>query len=301
METYYKLFLLISENPRIMPKEISRYFDKTGRGRSPSTWLRHLANMYKKKVSREPLIGVKPHTNYLITVYFCRKEDGSNTYDTFLDLYNDEKITYVVFLSGRDYFVASPFPDIDLRKFGLIIEHKSYLYTPIYTIPTGWKADTEECFDAMTDFDFQEGTLERTVEEKLNWSEKDWEIFHFMQTNIRKKWNKLARSVNLSPKTVKSRFISDILPECYQAHYFFPEGYDYYSQMVLRVKSPCEITLIESLRHLPCTTYVFPLKDELTITLFHDDENSILGAFKKMKEIGVVNDYLLYIPIAHGY
>jgi hypothetical protein len=69
----------------------------------------------------------------------------------------------------------------------------------------------------------------------------------------------------------------------------------------LRVRTKYEKSFAKSLEFLPCTTYVFPLKDEITITLFHDDENGILRTFEKMKEIGALKDYLLYIPIAHGY
>ena len=301
LETYYELFRLVSEQPRIMPKDISEFFEKTGRGRSPSTWLRHLSNMYKKGISREPWIGVKPHSNYIISVYFCRKEDGSNTYTTFLNLYNDKKITYVIFLSGRDFFVASPFPDIDLRRFGLITEYKSYLYTPIYTKPRGWNQNLDKCLEKIVKSDFQVGELERIVEKKLDWDEKDWEIYHYMQSNIREKWIKLARNVNLSLSTARNRFLSNVLPECYQAHYFFPKGYDYYSKMILRVRTECEIAFVQSLTLLPCTTYIFPLRAELTLTLFHDNENAILKTLEKMKEIGVLKNYLLYMPIAHGY
>ena len=244
---------------------------------------------------------MKPHSNYMISVYYCRKEDGTNTYNTFLDLYNDRKITYVVFLSGCDFFVASPSSDIDLRKFGLITEYKSYLYTPIYTAPRGWNQDLDKCLENMVKSKFQEGELERIVEGKLDWNKKDWEIYHFMQSNIREKWVKLARNVNLSLSTAKNRFLSGILPECYQAHYFFPKGYDYYSKMILRVRTKCEKTFVKSLELLPCTTYVFPLKDEITVTLFHDDENKILKTFEKMKEIDALKNYLLYTPIAYGY
>jgi hypothetical protein len=301
LEIYYKIFRLISKNPRMMPKKISEYFRKTGRGRSPSTWLRHLSNMYKKKISRSPHIGVKPHSNYMISVYYSRKEDNTNIYNTFLDLYKDKRITYVIFLSGRDFFIASPSPDVDLRKFGLITEYKSYLYTPRYTIPKGWKQDLNKCLENMIRSEFQEGALNRDIEGKLNWNKKDWEIYRFMQSNIREKWIKLARRVDLSLSTARKRFLSGILPECYQAHYFFPRGLDYYSTMILRVRTKYEKSFAKSLEFLPCTTYVFPLKDEITITLFHDDENGILRTFEKMKEIGALKDYLLYIPIAHGY
>lgn len=301
LEKYYKLFRLISKDPRMKPKDISIYFGKTGVGRSPSTWFKHLQNMYKKKISRKPWIGVKPHSNFIITAYYCRKEEGSNTYNTFLDLYNDKKITYVLFLSGRDFFVTSPFSDLDLRKFGLINEFKSYLYTPIYTVPKGWRDDFSKCIKRIGNAEFQNGSLGRTVEDKLKWDEKDWEIYRFMQSNIRETWVKLAKEVDLSLYTAKKRFLSTVLPECYQANYFFPEGYDYYSKMIIRIRTKCERSFVRNLEYLPCTTYVFPLRDEITITLFHDDENGVLRALEKMKEIDAITDYLLYIPIAFGY
>ena len=284
-----------------MPKKISEYFGKTGRGRAPSTWLRHLSNMYRKGISRNPWIGIKPHSDYLIRIFFCRKEDDSNTYNTFLDLHKEKKITYVMFLSGRDFLVASPSSDIDLRRFGLTVEFKSYLYTPIYTEPKGWNKSFDECLANLVNSNFEKGTLERFAEKKLDWNSKDWEIYRFMQSNIRKKWLHLARHVGLSLSTARNHFFSHILPECYQAHYFFPKGYDYYSKMVLRVRTKCEIALVKNLELLPCTSYVFPLQNEITVTLFHEDENGVLGSLEKMKEIGALRDYLLYTPIAYGY
>ncbi len=70
--------------------------------------------------------------------------------------------------------------------------------------------------------------------------------------------------------------------------------------MFLKIESEYETGIVKALEKLPCTTYVFPLENDLIIILFHNDENKILALLKKMKEIDIVNDYLLYVPVASG-
>jgi len=301
LETYYTLFSLIEKNPRIQPNAIATYFGKTGRGRSPSTFMRHIQNMYRKGISREPRLTLKPFENCQNTIYFCKKTDKQDTFTTFLNLYNDKQITYVILLSGRDFLVTSREKELNLRKFGLEIEEKSKLYTPMYTIPEGWNISVSEALDGFVNSDFEKGLISREVYGRLQWSKVDWAIYDFMRENMRHKFTAAARKVGVYPKTAKHHFFENILPNCVIAHYFFPKGYSVYQRMLLKIHSEYEKGIVASLKKLPCTSYVFPLEKESILILFHDDEPKILKTFQKMREIGIINDYLFYVPIVSAY
>ncbi len=301
LETYYSLYILTRRIPRIQPKAIAKEFGKSGRGQSPSTFLRHLNNMYQKGISYPPRITLKPFQNVYNTVYFCRKVEKQDVYPTFLNLYENEIITYIMLLSGCDFFITSREKELDLRNFGVEVEEKSILYTPVFTVPKNYLKTTSEALDEFLSSTFEKGKIKRTILKPLQWSTKQWEVYDAMKENIRYKFSDVAETVGISPKTVKTYFFEKIIPYCVIATYFFPKGYKNYQKMFLRIKSACEKDIVTRLEKLPCTSYVYPLENELAIVIFHDDEPKVLETLQKMKEMGIVNDYLIYVPIMHGY
>lgn len=66
------------------------------------------------------------------------------------------------------------------------------------------------------------------------------------------------------------------------------------------MKSDYEASLVNSFKKLPCTTYVYLLDDEINVIIFYKSHFLILETLKKLKEIGILNNYLLYVPIIHG-
>ncbi|KYK37678.1 MAG: hypothetical protein AYK18_18245 [Theionarchaea archaeon DG-70] len=301
METYYRLYLLIKKIPRIQPKAIAREFRKTGRGRSPSTFLRHINNMYQKEISYPPRLTLRTFRSSYNTVYFCRKSDKQDVYPTFLDLHQNEMTTYIMLLSGCDFFIISRERDLDLSAYGLKIEEKSILYTPMFTTPRNYLKETGDAFDEFLGSEFEKGNIKRDILEPLTWSKKQWEVYDAIKENIRCKFSAVAHTVGISPKTVKTYFLEKIIPNCVVANYFFPKGYQNYQKMFLRIKSDYETSIVGNLGKLPCTSYVYPLENELAVVIFHDDEPKVLETLQKMREMGTVNDYLIHVPILHGY
>jgi len=122
LETYYSLFLIIVESLRSRPKDMAETLGLTGRGRSPSTIWNHLQNMYEKKISREPILILNPFEGLQSKVYFCRKSTRKGLRSTFLQLYQDEKVDYVLFLSGAsDFFITTRASDLDFSRYGLVL------------------------------------------------------------------------------------------------------------------------------------------------------------------------------------
>lgn len=300
LETYYDLFSLIVENPRITPNDIACRFGYSGRGRRSTTFLRHIQNMYEKGISFTPKLKMRAFQNHYSCIYFCRKKDKKNIFNIFLDLYNDKRIDYVILLSGNDFLITSTHNDLKFEEYSLVIEEKSVFYDQIYTIPRGWNLSTEAALDLFLRSDFEEGRISRGMEHELDWDQSDWDIYHSMRNNIRCKFSDVVKETGIYHKKVKSDFYNRVLPNCLVAHYFFPKGYNFYMKMLIKMESSYEKSIVESLSALPCTTYVFTLDDSLVITLFHDNEEKVLQTLKKMEEIGIIDDYLLYIPIVYS-
>jgi hypothetical protein len=298
---YYKLFSFTVKDPRIMPSAIAVKMGKTGRGRAPSTFMRHIQNMYEKGISKEPQMTLKPYKGSQLTVYFCEKVTGSGLYSTFSDLHNDSKIEYVVVLSGRDFFLTSREKDLNLKKYDLEVVEESNLYTPAYTIPKGWDTPGNEALDAFIETDFTKGFIPRTVYEDLDWDDTDWLVYNCMKGNLRQKYIDVSRKTGVYVKTVKRHLYKKVLPNCVLINYFFPKGYDYYEKTILRLRTNYEFGIVTALQKLPCTTYVFPLENELILTLFSENATKVLQIVEKMEEKAIIDDSLLYNPIAHAF
>ena len=301
LQLYYMIVSMFVESPRVKVRTIAERLGYVGRGRNPSTVTRHIQNMYRKKVSRKPRMTLKAFENWPNIAYFCKKTSKKGLYSTFLDLYHDERITYVILLSGCDFFVTSREKDVDFDEHDLEIREKSKLYTPIYTMPKGWDTPFSETLDTLLRYDFEKGNIPREVHSNLDWSDVDWRIYDAMRSNIRVEFTTVARKTGVYPNTVKTHFYEKVLPCCVTVNYFFPKGYDFYGQAFLRIHTDYEKSIIRALGELPCTSYIFPLEKGLIVGLFHDGIKDILEVIEKMEKKAVIDDYLLYTPIASAF
>ena len=189
---------------------------------------------------------------------------------------------------------------MNIGKYDLSLKEKSKLFTPIYTIPSGWDNEMGNALDNFLNSQFSRSRIPRTLYEGLDWETLDWNIFDAMKTNIREKFTVIARKVGSSVVTVKKHFCDSILPNCVVANYFFPKGYRNCKQVFLMIYSDYEFSLIEALSKLPCTTYVFPLENSIILGLFHESISDILETLQKMEEKAIIDDYLLYNPLAYS-
>jgi hypothetical protein len=301
LELYHTLFSLIVENPRIMPSKIASKLGKTGRGRSPSTFLKHLQKMYERKISQNPRLTIKSFEESPTFAYFCSKENQKSLESTFVKLGNDKRINYVILLSGCDFFLTSRERNLELDRYGLEISKKSRIYTPEFVIPKGYNSQKDEALSQFMNSDFSKGRIPRKVFKDFSWSDIDWKIYETMNCNVRLKFATVAKETGVYPKTAKSHFYERVLPSCVVAHYFFPKGYDFYYKMFLRIRSEYEIGITKALQKWPCTSYVFPLEQECVFVLFHEGTREILRVIQKLEREGIISTYLLYNPLAHAF
>lgn len=300
MEFYYSLFLLIVEDSRIMPKKLAEELGHTGRGKSPSTIVHHLQSMYNREISMEPRTALKAFESTQITTYLCKRRVSKGLYSMFRKIDKDPNVTYAMCLSSTDFFLMSRDNDLQIENFGLILRRKSKLFTPIYTIPTGWNRSMEEAMQQFLKFPFVREEIPRTIYKGLNWDDLDWKIFDFMRRSVRHKFTVVARGTGSTSKTVKDRFYKKILPNCVTAHYFFPKGYSYYLKTFLEIRSEYEVSITKALKRLPCTTYVYPLEKSVLVILFHESTEKVLEILEKTEERAIIDSYLLYSPLVHS-
>lgn len=300
LQKYHELYTLVYDDPRIMPKSITKKLGFSGTGKARTTITYHLENMYRKEISLKPQLKILPFSNLKKYAYFCRKIDNKNIFETFLKLHSNKDVSFVQCLSGLDFFITSFRDDIDFRINSLITEKKSVFYRSIYTNPFGWNKDINKCFQSLVNVNYFKGKLERKTYGLLEWSEVDWKTYLFMRKDVRCKFTEAGRYAGVDSKTIKKHFYESILPKCDVAHYFFPEGRDSYREIFLKIETDYEESFVKALQRLPCTSYVYPLDTAIVVVLFQKDEKSTLFILQKLKEIGILNDYLFYTPLVHG-
>lgn len=297
LETYYRLYKMVIDDLRLTPKDMAKRLGHVGRGRSPSTIYKHYQNMLEKKITKNPILVLKPFEGSQSKAFFCRKDSRDELSSTFSSLHEDKRLDYVLFLSGSCDFFITTRRDVSFDEHQLTVIEKTELFNPVFTIPQGWKRETGETLDSLLDYDFQKGTIQRTVWNTLEWDELDWKIYENMKHNGRKEFAKVAREIDVWPKTVQKRFFDHVLPHCTTGHYFFPRGYDFYDKAFLKIRSSYERNIIRALERLPCTSYVYPLGKELALTIFHNSMTNLMETMQKMEEMGIIDAYLLFVPL----
>ena len=156
-----------------------------------------------------------------------------------------------------------------------------------------------EAMKSFLESDFTKGAIKREVHGVLEWSELDWRIYQAMREDARREFAVVGREVGAYSTTVKTHFYEKVLPCCIVTHYFFPKGYDFYDKAFLRIHTEYEKSIVGALEKLPCTTYVFPLERGLLLNIFHESINEIMVMVQKMEEVGIIDDYLLFVPLKY--
>jgi len=296
--TYYEIYRAIVDDPRITINDIAKSMGRTGRGRARSTISRHLSNMYEKKTSLKPNLILGTFENSQSIAYFCKKTERKRIQSTFHELHLDERVNYVLFLSGGcDYFITTRDQHADFEKYNLEIVEKSTLYTPIFTIPRGWNTPMRETLKSFVEHKYTKGLIPRSVNGIFQWSDLDWRIYTLMRENARLEFTNVAKGTEVYSSTVRDHFYKNILPCCIVTHYFFPKGYDSYLQAFLRIYTKYESSFVTALGKLPCTSYIFPLENGFATIMFHESTNDVMATIEKLEETGIIDRYLLYTPL----
>jgi hypothetical protein len=250
--------------------------------------------MYDSQISLKPNLYFKNLEGLVWKAYLCRNKERNNVSKTFDRLKKDEKITYVVLISGHsDFFLTSSHPQLSLDRYEVEIVEETQLFSPIFTQPQGWDLPFEKAARNMLESEFEEDLLPRKTEGIYEMEELDRKIFEIMKHDARLPFSQVGREVDVFSGTVKDHYYKKIMPMCNVAHYFFPRGYSSYMQTYFRIHTPYEKSLVKSLQLLPCTSYVYPFEEGLFVTIFHENFTDLMYLLRKMEEMGLVKHYII--------
>ena len=197
--------------------------------------------------------------------------------------------------------MSNGFLDVAVQDDSTVYCVKLSLRCRCITIPQGWHLPFDKAAQNVLRYQFEEGNLERESCGILDWKELDMRIFDSMKENVRRPFTEVSEITGVFSSTVKEHFYKHVLPRCNVAHYFFPKGYDFYMKNLIRIHTKCEKSIINALKCLPCTTYVYPLEKGLIITLFHENINITMTFIEKMEENGVIEHYTLFTPLWYDH
>lgn len=300
IETYHLIYQSVREKRRIRIKELATILGYSGRGSTFETASKYLHKMYEYKISLPPSLILRTYENSYSTAYFLKSTSKYPPSQTFRNLAEDPGISKVAFLSGvYDFLVTARHKNLDFKNHGVSIAKESIMYTPLFTVPKGWKEDMRDALKSFAHANLERGTLERAVEDFLPWDNLHRGIFHSMKNDVRTPFAHAANDIGVAADTVKKHFYKSVLPYCDVAHYFFPKGYDWYLQSLVIVESDHEKGLINALNLLPCTSYVYILEKGVVMTVFHEGVNDVMTALQKMEEAGYIDHHLLLVPLSN--
>ncbi len=294
--TYYVLYNEIRKFSRYTIKKLASSLNYTGRGHKYNTLIGQLAKMYKRQISLYPNLVLRTFENCFTKAYLLKVKDPTHLTQALYTLKQNDKLSYTLLLSGPfDFFVTSKY-DLTFGK-DFKIAKKSASYTPLYTVPTGYNCETQDVLFKIANSSLKEGKVERKMEDWLPWEDVHFRMYEILKNNIQLEFSIVARKLGLSSTTIHSYFYKDILPYCNIAHYFFPKGYSHYHQSFIMADSNHEKGLVEAFSRMPCTTYVFPLEEEIIFIIFHESINDLMSTIRKMEERKYIEKYILCIPL----
>ena len=292
---YYRLYIKIREIPRFTIKQISPALNIGGRGQKYDTVRRYVTKLYSQKISLRPNLFLRTFENCYTKAYFLKLRKSISLSTAYYLLKKNKNLSYMLLLSGDyDFFVTSKF---DLKFKNLIVKKKSISYTPYYTLPQKWNCEVRDCLLKMADSSLSEGKIERKFEDWLPWEDIHFQIYEIMKNNVQIPFLRVSKLTGYAQTTINRYFYKDILPYCNISHYFFPKGYDHYVKSFILARSKYEKGLLETFSKLPCTSYFFPLEEEIAINLFHENTNDLMFAIRKLEEKGYIEKYLLLVPL----
>lgn len=130
-----------------------------------------------------------------------------------------------------------------------------------------------------------------------NWDDLHWGVYEFRNNPLRPSI-KVGEDLGVSYRTVLDRYY-EILKDCIMWIPFFPNGYTNYTKFVLTLKTDYEVGLLNELKKLDRSSYVYKADDTLILILFFNRELEI-DSFLKMEENGIVHDLRISFPL-HFY
>ena len=198
-----------------------------------------------------------------------------------IDLYREKRkdpnVTYMMALTGAFSLICF--------KYGKRVLQCVKCITPSYPAKIGFK-----------DIDPTKYSKEKLKPMKRpeNWSELHWAVYR-ARNDPQRSSIKVGKELNISCCTVLDRYY-EILKDCEIWMPFFPNGYSNYTQYVLTFRTEYENGILEELKKLDRSSYLYKADDTLILVLFFDRHLEI-ESFLKMEKKGIVHDMRVSNPL----
>ena len=229
----------------------------------------------KREVIRRPKLLCLPD----IDVHFV-KYNGLPRIDLYEEKSKDPNVTYVMALMGAFSLIYFQYGTGTLKYVKCV--------TPSY--PSSFK------FRDIDPTIHSKGKLE-SMKKPTNWSDFHWKIYE-ARNDPQRSSVKIGKELNVDCSTVLDKYY-EILKDCEIWIPFFPNGIANYTPYVFTLKSEYEQGILEELKKLDRSSYVYKADNTLILTLFFKRELEV-DSFLKMEKKGIVHNMRVSNPIHYS-
>lgn len=263
---------MLRNNPRVTNTEVHRKI-------SPYNSQNSTSQLLKESFAEKKVVGPYLFCNSGFSFQIKKLRGNSLKILRSLERKPQSDVTHAIALSGRSSLLV-------FRKNGNDLKFTDSI---VPTLPAKLKAE-----------EFQIEEIKGKLKEDKypeSWNEMDWKVFYEMRAP-RASYGKIAGRLKVEWITVR-RHYHKILADCKVLTAFFPKGYNGYSRLLAVFKTKFEVGLIESLKKLDRSSYVWKCKDFILLTLFVDNYNLASERLELLEENGLIRNLSVSIPIRY--
>lgn len=261
---------MLRHNPRISDTAVHRQI-------SPYNSLNSTTELLKTAHETRKVLGPFLFCNSGFSIEITRTTENPLEMLRNLEAASDSNVTHAIALSGRSSLLI-------FRKNGSDLK---FTDSVIPSFPA--QAEAEHFILEDTEGKFKEDKYPK------GWSKMDWSVYNEMR-KPNESYGKVAGRLDVKWITVRRHFMK-ILKDCKVLTAFFPNGYGGYSRLLAIFKTKYEIGLMNSLKKLDRSSYIWKLNDYVILTLFVDNYNDASEHLEELEEIGMIRDLSISIPI----
>ncbi|MGC1121120.1 MAG: hypothetical protein WBA22_08495 [Candidatus Methanofastidiosia archaeon] len=287
LHTYHQIYDQVYENPFSSVEDIAGILHM-----SLDDVDRNLNTMYHSSLLQEPVISVKPASQYRMYSYFLKMDNPFASYREVLQgsyiskswaagHWNLMVITHetvdVAGLNGVRKCVYSG------KKGGTYISK---------CVHTDWDHAMKDIFSRMN----TPGRKTVFYEEvpALSWDQEDWMLYHAFRLNARREHTPVLQELNIDCEKYR-RWLSTLPAVAYIQPAFCPYGWDTCGTLDFLLKSDFQPQVVDILGLLPCSGVFFSTGDSLLARLFVKEKEEIKEVdriIRYLLKFGYVTDYL---------
>jgi hypothetical protein len=258
----------------------------------------HLDTMYQSSLMQGPVISVKPASNYYMYSYFLKVENPCAIYrQPFERSYISKSWT----AGAWDLMIITDkevdFTETEGVKKCVYSGKKGGTYIS-KCVHTNWDNSMKDISSRLKEPGEESAFYEEVP--SLNWSRKEWLLYHAFRLNARQDPTPILKTLNIDLETYK-KWISSLPSAAFIQPAFYPHGWDTCSVRDFLLSSNYQEHLVTILGLLPCSGVFFSAGDSLLARLFvegSEESKRVDAVILYLMKCGVITDYQTSLVIA---